>query len=132
MPNLFTKKILAPEKQILAFPDHYVTLPAVVRYSDTTALKGTDSAGRPVIKRGTIVYVSAAGEVSKPTASNKPNAVIFNTIYLDEFDTEDTLINAAVLVHGFVRADRLVVLDGTNGTAALLATTNPMIFVTAN
>ena len=26
MPKLRGKKILAPEKQILAFPDHYVTL----------------------------------------------------------------------------------------------------------
>ena len=34
MPKLRGKKILAPEKQILAFPDHYVTLPGKIAIAD--------------------------------------------------------------------------------------------------
>ena len=53
--------------------------------------------------------------VSKPTYSasatggTKANAVLFNTIDIEDFDAKtDPFVNAAVLVHGFVRKDRLI------------------------
>ena len=55
------------------------------------------------------------GVVTKPTYSaeattgTKANAVLFNTIDIEDFDAvTDPYINAAVLVHGFVRKDRLI------------------------
>ena len=37
------------------------------------------------------------------------NGIVFNTIKLDDYDEgTDPYVNVAVLVHGFVRADRLV------------------------
>ena len=54
---------------------------------------------------------------------------IFNTIKLNDYDTTDTYVNATVLVHGFVREDRLIVVDETNGTVAKLD--NDMIYVMA-
>ena len=71
MPKLRGKKILAPEKQILAFPDHYVTLPGKIAIAD---LKSSAKA--------------------------------------DDYDADtDPYVNVAVLVHGFVRKDRLVGAD---------------------
>ena len=40
----------------------------------------------------------------------------------------DDFINATVLVHGFVRKDRLTLLDA-NATIELLKAENPMIYV---
>ena len=120
MPKLRTKKILPPEKQFLAFPDHYVNLPGKIPFTELDKLKTVDvdtygeKSGK-VIARGTLVYMDADGNVSKPTYSasatsgTKANAVLFNTIDIEDFDaTTDPYVNAAVLVHGFVRKDRLI------------------------
>ena len=120
MPKLRTKKILPPEKQFLAFPDHYVNLPGKIAFAELDKLKTVDAdtygekSGK-VIARGTLVYMDADGNVSKPTYSasatsgTKANAVLFNTIDIEDFDaTTDPYVNAAVLVHGFVRKDRLI------------------------
>lgn len=120
MPKLRTKKILPPEQQFLAFPDHYVNLPGKIAFAELDKLKTVDAdtygekSGK-VIARGTLVYMDADGNVSKPTYSasatggTKANAIIFNTIDFEDYDaTTDPYVNAAVLVHGFVRKDRLI------------------------
>ena len=120
MPKLRTKKILPPERQFLAFPDHYVNLPGKIAFAELDKLKTVDAdtygekSGK-VIARGTLVHMDADGNVTKPTYSStvtsgtKANAVLFNTIDFEDYDaTTDPYVNAAVLVHGFVRKDRLI------------------------
>lgn len=120
MPKLKSKKILAPEKQFLAFPDHYVNLPGKIDFAELAKLATTDAdtygekSGK-VIARGTLVHMEADGSVTKPTYSKtvtngtKANAVLFNTIDIEDYDAvTDPYVNAAVLVHGFVRKDRLI------------------------
>lgn len=119
MPKLRTKKILAPEKQILAFPDHYVTLPGKIAYAALKAAATVDADfdGAKTLKKGTVVKMDADGNVTIATSSSKVesgtaadgNGIVFNTIKLDDYDeATDPYINVAVLVHGFVRKDRLV------------------------
>lgn len=120
MPKLKSKKILAPEKQFLAFPDHYVNLPGKIAFAELGKLATTDAdtygekSGK-VIARGTLVHMDEDGNVTKPTYSKtvadgtKANAVLFNTIDIEDYDEKtDPYVNAAVLVHGFVRKDRLI------------------------
>lgn len=128
MPNLKKYQIFAPEQDFLAFPDHYVNIVGKIAYADLAGLAKADAAGNQVIKRGTLVNMDADGVVKKCTSTLKPNAIIFNTIKIAEFDSVDEYINATVLVHGFVRADRLTLLDA-NATVALLKAENPMIYV---
>lgn len=128
MPNLKKYQIFAPEQDFLAFPDHYVNVVGKIAYADLAGLANADAAGNQVIKRGTLVNMDADGVVKKCTASLKPNAIIFDTIKVADYDTVDTTVNATVLVHGFVRADRLTLLDA-NATVALLKEENPMIYV---
>lgn len=128
MPKLNTYKVFQPEVDFLAFPDHYVNIVGKIAYADLAGLAKADAAGNQVIKRGTLVNMDADGVVKKCTASLKPNAIIFDTIKVADYDSVDTTINATVLVHGFVRADRLTLLDG-NATVALLKAENPMIYV---
>lgn len=120
MPKLRTKKILPPERQFLAFPDHYVNLPGKIAFAELAKLATTDVAtygekSGKVIARGTLVHMDADGNVTKPTFTTaaakgtKANAVLFNTIDIEGLDaTTDPYVNAAVLVHGFVRKDRLL------------------------
>lgn len=120
MPKLKSKKILAPEKQFLAFPDHYVNLPGKIAFEELAKLATTDVAtygekSGKVIARGTLVHMDEDGNVTKPTYSKtvtdgtKANAVLFNTIDIEDYDEKtDPYVNAAVLVHGFVRKDRLI------------------------
>lgn len=120
MPNLRQRKFLAPERQFLAFPDHYVNIPGLIAFAELAKLKATGvdniyGDGRVVIPRGTVVHIDGNGAITKPTYvkgtkddGTKPNAVLFDTIYVDEYDSgTDTGVTATVLVHGFVRADRL-------------------------
>ena len=120
MPKLRTKKILPPERQFLAFPDHYVNLPGKIAFDELAKLATTDVAtygekSGKVIARGTLVHMDAAGNVTKPTFTaaaakgTKANAVLFNTIDIEDYDkVTDPYVNAAILVHGFVRKDRLL------------------------
>lgn len=120
MPKLRSKKILPPERQFLAFPDHYVNIPGKIAFAELDKLKTVDedtygAKSGKVIARGTLVHIDADGVVTKPTYSatvtsgTKANAVLFNTIDFEGFDaTTDPYVNAAVLVHGFVRKDRLI------------------------
>ena len=128
MPNLKKYQVFAPEQDFLAFPDHYVNIVGKIAYADLAGLAKADAAGNKVIKRGTLVNMDADGVVKKCTSTLKPNAIIFDTIKVADYDTVDTTVNATVLVHGFVRADRLTLLDA-NATVALLKAENPMIYV---
>ena len=128
MPKLNTYKVFQPEQDFLAFPDHYVNVVGKIAYADLAGLAKADAAGNQVIKRGTLVNMDADGVVKKCTSTLKPNAIIFDTIKVADYDTVDTTVNATVLVHGFVRADRLTLLDA-NATVALLKAENPMIYV---
>ena len=128
MPKLNTYKVFQPEQDFLAFPDHYVNIVGKIAYADLAGLAEEDAAGNQVIKRGTLVNMDADGVVKKCTTALKPNAIIFDTIKVADYDSVDTTVNATVLVHGFVREDRLTLLDA-NATTALLKTENPMIYV---
>ena len=110
MPKLRGKKILAPEKEILAFPDHYVTLPGKIAYATlkTVAAEDNDFDGVKTLKKGTVVKMDADGVITAAGDADG-NGIVFNTIKSDDHDEgTDPYVNVAVLVHGFVRADRLV------------------------
>ena len=110
MPKLRGKKILAPEKEILAFPDHYVTLPGKIAYATlkTVAAPDADFDGVKTLKKGTVIKMDADGVITAAGEADG-NGIVFNTIKLDDYDEgTDPYVNVAVLVHGFVRADRLV------------------------
>lgn len=108
MPNLRTHKIFAPEPDFLAFPDHYVNVVGKIANAELAKLAQASDVygGANVIQRGTVVNIDAAGNVTK--ANGNGNGVIFNTIKPAEYDAVDDFVNCTVLVHGFVRADRLI------------------------
>ena len=113
MPKLRGKKILAPEKQILAFPDHYVTLPGKIAIDvlKQAAKADADFDGAKTLKKGVVVKMDADGQVKVATAADG-NGIVFNTIKADDYDADtDPFVNVAVLVHGFVRKDRLIGAD---------------------
>lgn len=113
MPKLRGKKILAPEKEILAFPDHYVTLPGKIAIADlkSSAQEDNDFDGVKTLKKGTVVKMDGDGNVTVASAADG-NGIVFNTIKLDDYDEDtDPYVNVAVLVHGFVRKDRLIGAD---------------------
>ena len=106
MPKLNQYQVFKPEQDFLAFPDHYVNLVGFIAVADLNGLAQEDASGKRVIKRGTVVNMDANGKVSK--ASGNGNGIIFDTIEVAKYDEGDVQVNATVLVHGFVRADRLV------------------------
>lgn len=126
MPKLQTRQYLAPEPQFLAFPDHYVNIPGKIEFAElaklyasmskdeTQKLANVYTDSTKVLPRGLAVHIDGDGKVTAPAAGSetvtavKPNAVLFNTIEFGKYDkATDTEVNAAILVHGFVRADRL-------------------------
>ena len=114
MPKLRGKKILAPEKEILAFPDHYVTLPGKIAIAalKSGARVDADFDNAKTLKKGTVVKMDADGNVTIPNEAADGNGIVFNTIKLDDYDEQtDPIVNVAVLVHGFVRKDRLIGAD---------------------
>lgn len=131
MPKLRSKKILAPEKEILAFPDHYVNLPGTITYATLKAMAVADDdfEGAKTLKKGTVVAFDEDGNVTaaaagSSTAAATGNGIVFNTIKLDDFDETDVAINVAVLVHGFVRKDRLVGADNLDTKNTLIHVVN--------
>ena len=143
MPKLQTRQYLAPEPQFLAFPDHYVNLPGKIEFAELAKLYAsmpkaeqqklanvyTDST--KVLPRGLAVHIDGDGKVTAPVADSetatvvKPNAVLFNTIDYKKYDeTTDPVINASILVHGFVRADRLFGSEKANLDNAMICIVN--------
>lgn len=109
MPKLNQYQVFKPENDFLAFPDHYVNLVGFIAYENLAGLAVADASGKQVIKRGTVVNMDADGKVTAAAAQNG-NGIIFDTIEIAKYDEGDVQVNATVLVHGFVRKDRL-----TNG-----------------
>ena len=124
MPNVRTTQILAPEKSILAFPDHYVNVTGKISYANLASMAkaDTDFGGANTLKKGTVVCIADDGAITA-AESAKGNGVVFNTVKLDDYTSGvDEYINVTVLVHGFVRKDRL---DGATHLNA------PLIYVVA-
>lgn len=131
MPKLQTRQYLAPEPQFLAFPDHYVNVPGKIEFAELEKLLNTlqpaeeakmkNVYSNEVLPRGLVVHIDGDGKVTAPAAGSetvtalKPNAVLFDTIEIYKHDeATDTQVNAAILVHGFVRADRLMGKEKAN------------------
>lgn len=143
MPKLQTRQYLAPEPQFLAFPDHYVNLPGKIEFAELAKLYASMSKAETqklanvytdstkVLPRGLAVHIDGDGKVTAPVAGSetdtavKPNAVLFNTIDYKKYDeTTDPVINASILVHGFVRADRLFGSEKANLDNAMICIVN--------
>ena len=143
MPKLQTRQYLAPEPQFLAFPDHYVNLPGKIEFAELAKLYASMSKAETqklanvytdstkVLPRGLAVHIDGDGKVTAPVAGSetatavKPNAVLFNTIDYKKYDeTTDPVINASILVHGFVRADRLYGSEKANLDNAMICIVN--------
>lgn len=143
MPKLQTRQYLAPEPQFLAFPDHYVNLPGKIEFAElaklyasmskdeTQKLANVYTDSTKVLPRGLAVHIDGDGKVTAPAAGSetvtavKPNAVLFNTIDFGKYDkATDTEVNAAILVHGFVRADRLFGSEKANLDNAMICIVN--------
>ena len=143
MPKLQTRQYLAPEPQFLAFPDHYVNLPGKIEFAELAKLYTSMSKAEQqklanvytdstkVLPRGLAVHIDGDGKVTAPVAGSetatavKPNAVLFNTIEFGKYDeATDTEVNAAILVHGFVRADRLFGSEKANLDNAMICIVN--------
>lgn len=140
MPKLQTRQYLAPEPQFLAFPDHYVNLPGKIEFAElaklyasmsedeTQKLANVYTDSTKVLPRGLAVHIDGDGKVTAPVAGSetvKPNAVLFNTIDYKKYDeTTDSVINASILVHGFVRADRLFGSEKANLDNAMICIVN--------
>nr|DAE62038.1 MAG TPA: hypothetical protein [Caudoviricetes sp.] len=140
MPKLQQRKYLAPEPQFLAFPDHYVNIPGKIEFDELAKLYATMSKAETqklanvytdstkVLPRGLAVHIDGDGKVTSPKAATeagndgvKPNAVLFDTIEFGKYDAAtDTAVNAAILVHGFVRADRLFGSEKANLDNAMI------------
>lgn len=131
MPKLQTRQYLAPEPQFLAFPDHYVNVPGKIEFAELEKLLNTlqpaeeakmkNVYSNEVLPRGLVVHIDGDGKVTAPVTGSetvtavKPNAILFDTIEIYKHDeATDTQVNAAILVHGFVRADRLMGKEKAN------------------
>jgi hypothetical protein len=143
MPKLQTRQYLAPGPQFLAFPDHYVNIPGKIEFAElaklyasmskdeTQKLANVYTDSTKVLPRGLAVHIDGDGKVTAPAAGSetvtavKPNAVLFNTIEFGKYDkATDTEVNAAILVHGFVRADRLFGSEKANLDNAMICIVN--------
>jgi hypothetical protein len=141
MPKLQTRQYLAPEPQFLAFPDHYVNIPGKIEFAELEKLLNTlqpaekakmkNVYSKEVLPRGLAVHIDGDGKVTAPVAGSetvtavKPNAILFDTIEIYKHDeVTDTQVNASILVHGFVRADRLFGSEKANLDNAMICVVN--------
>lgn len=88
-------------KQILAFPDHYVSVAHTFLKNDAAA---TTSDGRKIIKAGTIYPANGASAIG----------IVFNDV-----DVTDGDANGALLIHGFVKTSALPEAPDTAAKTAL-------------
>lgn len=79
-------------KHILAIPDHYVNI--AIKIPKASAAEGivVQENGRFIVKAGTVY----------PSNDNKAQGLIFQ-----DYDVTDGDVTAALMIHGFVRGDRL-------------------------
>lgn len=88
----FTTKEYGSEKHILAIPNHYVTIAR-------TAAKATAVGGMVVSENGR--FIIKAGTVYP---KNDKTAI---GLVLQDYDVTDSDASMAIVLHGFIRADRL-------------------------
>lgn len=88
----FTTKEYDSAKHILAIPDHYV---AIAR----TAAKATAAGGMVVSENGR--FIIKAGTVYP---ANNETAI---GLVMQDYDVTDSDASMAIIIHGFVREDRL-------------------------
>lgn len=88
-------------KQILVFPDHYVSVAHTFQKDDAAA---TTIDGRKVIKAGTIY----------PTNDASAKGIVFN-----DMDVTDGDATGALLIHGFVKTAALPVEPAAAAKTAL-------------
>lgn len=100
----FTTKEYDSAKHILAVPDHYV---AIAR----TAEKATAAGGMVVSENGR--FIIKAGTVYP---ANDPTAI---GLVMQDYDVTDSDASMAIIIHGFVRADRLPIDLSTTAKSAL-------------
>lgn len=109
----YNTKSYMSSKGILAFPDHYVAISQKIEKQNSLA---TDVEGRKILKAGTIY----------PANDNTAIGVVMN-----EYDITDGDANVAIIIHGFVRTDKLPAEASAEARKALtqisfLPITNPI------
>ena len=80
---------------------------------DANRVDGVVISTKPLSYAGSIIegmeFHFENGKVTK--ASEDGNGIIFDSIEIGKYDEGDVQVNATVLVHGFVRKDRLTFAD---------------------
>lgn len=91
-------------KHILAIPDHYVNI--AIKIPKASAAEGivVQENGRFIVKAGTVY----------PSNDNKAQGLIFQ-----DYDVTDGDVTAALMIHGFVRGDRLPANINTAAAAVM-------------
>lgn len=97
----YTTQNYTTSKQILAIPDHYVNIAQKIEQNHSLAV---DVDGRKILKAGTIF----------PSNDDKAQGVVFN-----DYDVTYGDVNIALLIHGFLRTDRLPVAPSEAAKKAL-------------
>lgn len=113
-------------KNIVAIPDHYVALTAVIKASNAITRDG-----KKVIPAGLCVSDALTARATGltptvDTAGKTFNGVIFNDEEVPAGYGNDDLVNVTVLVHGFVNKNQLV---GSTGATITTATCNNDLIV---
>lgn len=88
----FTIKEYDSAKHILAIPDHYVAIARTAEKATTAGGMVVSENGRFIIKAGTVY------------PENNVNAI---GLVMQDYDVTDSDASMAIIIHGFVRADRL-------------------------
>lgn len=100
----FTTKEYDSAKHILAIPDHYVAIARTAAKATTVGGMVVSENGRFIIKAGTVY------------PANDETAI---GLVLQDYDVTDSDASMAIVIHGFVREDRL--------PAALSTTAKPVL-----
>lgn len=105
----FTTQDYGQTKHILAIPDHYVNIAIKIPKASAAGGIVVQENGRFIVKAGTVY----------PSNDNKAQGLIFQ-----DYDVTDGDVTAALMIHGFVRGDRLPANIETTAAAVM-----PGIFV---
>lgn len=88
----FTVKEYDSAKHILAIPDHYVAIARTAEKATAVGGMVVSENGRFIIKAGTVY------------PANNETAI---GLVMQDYDVTDSDASMAIIIHGFVRADRL-------------------------
>ena len=100
----FTIKEYDSAKHILAIPDHYVAIARTAEKANAAGGMVVSENGRFIIKAGTVYTANDATAIC---------------LVMQDYDVTDSDDSMAIIIHGFVRADRL--------PAALSETAKPVL-----